>query len=107
MVGWLEKLETATARLGATFVDYQAESGTWIFTVSRAAFLVRFSLVINQVAAHMLAQHHTFCPPGQFRECNSVAFFAGYPVAISVANNNLITNCVKFPLHGMIFFFPG
>ncbi|CAB4026711.1 nuclear pore complex Nup98-Nup96-like, partial [Paramuricea clavata] len=32
-VGWLEKLENATGRLGATFVDYQAETGTWIFTV--------------------------------------------------------------------------
>ena len=46
-VGWLEKLENATARLGATFVDYQAETGTWIFTVSVVEYQVVFLSLLN------------------------------------------------------------
>ncbi|XP_048584697.1 nuclear pore complex protein Nup98-Nup96 isoform X1 [Nematostella vectensis] len=31
--GWLERAEAATAKLGATFIDYQPHTGSWVFMV--------------------------------------------------------------------------
>lgn len=32
--GWQQRVEAATAKLGATFLDYDPDSGNWVFTVS-------------------------------------------------------------------------
>ena len=32
--GWQKRVEAATAKLGATFLDYDPDNGNWVFTVS-------------------------------------------------------------------------
>ena len=34
LLGWQKRVETATEKLGATFLNYDLDNGNWVFTVS-------------------------------------------------------------------------
>ena len=38
-MGYLEKLERASARIKANFIDYRPETGSWVFEVRTTIFL--------------------------------------------------------------------
>ena len=51
LLDWQDRVEAATSKLGAMFLDYRPETGTWVFTVSTDTCQTKPKSVTTQMKA--------------------------------------------------------